>query len=478
MALAMTGRVADGVILQLADPDLIRWFVAQVREAAEAAGRDPASIKVQAAAPAHVGTREVGRERTRWFPALVSNHVVDLVNKYPREQLPDSLTGYITDRTGYDYLHHAEVGSSNASFVGDEVTDRFCVLGLRRGPRREAARARRRRRGPVQPVPDERRRGGPGGAVRPRGHPRLPGLAIAPGVDAETGTLPTGHPYARLEHGTRVVLVIPGLTLPRTHRASGTSTRTSGLARGGRRARPRRLADRPARRPSGGLDGPGHRRRLRRGRPDDVPGPSACTGSGPAGRTRCGWRSAIRTSSPGSRSGSRATSSIPTPRGPSAGSRPWPARALAVGLRCGRPAVLPAPSAPRLGRLLDARSGARRPSQGSRGPAARRRRRGWSRRHVRLEAIHCPTLVVSGGRDGAYPPGSSATCSRGCPTPSTSSTRRPATSDRALRPPAMSRRSSPRTADRPGATAPRVMGQRSLWRSRAGPAMIVGAIVR
>ena len=29
------------------------------------------------------------RERTRWFPALVSNHVVDLVNKYPRDQLPE-----------------------------------------------------------------------------------------------------------------------------------------------------------------------------------------------------------------------------------------------------------------------------------------------------------------------------------------------------------------------------------------------------
>jgi probable F420-dependent oxidoreductase len=129
MALAMTGRVADGVILQLADPDLIRWFVGQVREAASAAGRDPAAIKVQAAAPLHLGSRDLGRERTRWFPALVSNHVVDLVNKYPREQLPESLTGYISDRTGYDYLHHAEVGSSNAGFVGDEVTDRFCVLG-------------------------------------------------------------------------------------------------------------------------------------------------------------------------------------------------------------------------------------------------------------------------------------------------------------------------------------------------------------
>ena len=129
MALAMTGRIADGVILQLADPDLIRWFVGQVRAAEAAAGRPAGSVRVQAAAPAHLGDLAQCRERTRWFPALVSNHVVDHVNKYPREQLPESLTGYVRDRTGYDYLHHAEVGSSNAGFVGDDVTDRFCVLG-------------------------------------------------------------------------------------------------------------------------------------------------------------------------------------------------------------------------------------------------------------------------------------------------------------------------------------------------------------
>jgi probable F420-dependent oxidoreductase len=129
MALAMTGRVADGVILQLADPDLIRWFVGQVRDAAAAAGRDPSAIKVQAAAPAFIGPLDLARDRTRWFPALVGNHVVDLVNRYPREQLPETLTGYVQDRRGYDYHHHAEVGSSNAGFVGDEVTDRFCVLG-------------------------------------------------------------------------------------------------------------------------------------------------------------------------------------------------------------------------------------------------------------------------------------------------------------------------------------------------------------
>ena len=129
MAINMTGRVADGLILQLADPDLIRWFVSQLREAEAAAGRPAGSVRVQAAAPAHVAPRDAGRERTRWFPALVSNHVVDLVNKYPREQLPEALTGYISEREGYDYHHHAEVGSSNAAFVGDEVTDRFCVLG-------------------------------------------------------------------------------------------------------------------------------------------------------------------------------------------------------------------------------------------------------------------------------------------------------------------------------------------------------------
>jgi probable F420-dependent oxidoreductase len=128
-ALEVTARIADGLILQLADPDLIRWFVGQLREAALAAGRDPHEIKVMAAAPAHVGDIETCRDRVRWFPALVSNHVVDLVNRYEPADLPPALTGYVRDRKGYDYLHHAEVGSSNANFVGDDVVDRFSVIG-------------------------------------------------------------------------------------------------------------------------------------------------------------------------------------------------------------------------------------------------------------------------------------------------------------------------------------------------------------
>jgi probable F420-dependent oxidoreductase len=129
VALKLTGRIADGSMLQIGDPDLIRWFVSQVRDSAVEAGRDPMAIRVMAAAPAHVGDLADTRDRTRWFPALVSNHVVDLVNKYPREDLPEELTTYVRGREGYDYLHHAEVGSDNAAFVGDEIVDRFCVVG-------------------------------------------------------------------------------------------------------------------------------------------------------------------------------------------------------------------------------------------------------------------------------------------------------------------------------------------------------------
>ena len=138
-ALEMAARIADGVILQLADPDLIRWFVSQLRDQARAAGRDPGEIKVQAAAPAHVGDLEACRERVRWFPALVSNHVVDLVNRYDPAELPPALTGYVRNREGYDYLHHAGVGSSNAQFVDDEVVDRFCVIGSVADHRRKLA---------------------------------------------------------------------------------------------------------------------------------------------------------------------------------------------------------------------------------------------------------------------------------------------------------------------------------------------------
>jgi probable F420-dependent oxidoreductase len=128
--LHMAGRVADGIILQFADPALIAWCMGFVKEGARAAGRDPAQIEVMAAAPVWISKDlNVARERVRWFPALVSNHVIDLIRQYKPEDLPPELTSYVQDRGSYDYKHHCEVDSNNAEFVSDEVVDRFCILG-------------------------------------------------------------------------------------------------------------------------------------------------------------------------------------------------------------------------------------------------------------------------------------------------------------------------------------------------------------
>src|SRR6202790_3058206 len=129
-ALRTAGRIGDGVILQFADPDLIAWCMGFVREGAREAGRNPAKIAVMSAAPVWVSDDlKTAREPVRWFPALVSNHVVDLVSRYKPEELPESLVSYVQHRGKYDYLHHCEVGSDNASFVTDEIVDRFCLVG-------------------------------------------------------------------------------------------------------------------------------------------------------------------------------------------------------------------------------------------------------------------------------------------------------------------------------------------------------------
>jgi probable F420-dependent oxidoreductase len=128
--LHMAGRVADGIILQFADPDLISWCLGFVKEGARAAGRDFGKIEVMAAAPVWVSDDlNVARERVRWFPALVSNHVMDLIRQYKPEDLPPALTSFVRDRGSYDYQHHCEVDSNNRNFVSDEVVDRFCLVG-------------------------------------------------------------------------------------------------------------------------------------------------------------------------------------------------------------------------------------------------------------------------------------------------------------------------------------------------------------
>ncbi|MFD3743517.1 TIGR03842 family LLM class F420-dependent oxidoreductase [Nocardia sp. NPDC058633] len=134
-ALELTGQVADGFILQLADPDITAWTIAKVRAAAEAAGRDPLSVTICVAAPAYVtdGSAQASahaRDQCRWFGGMVGNHVADIVAKYGADgDIPAALTDYIAGRQGYDYNQHGRAGNTHADFVPDEIVDRFCLIG-------------------------------------------------------------------------------------------------------------------------------------------------------------------------------------------------------------------------------------------------------------------------------------------------------------------------------------------------------------
>jgi probable F420-dependent oxidoreductase len=135
-ALALTGEVADGFILQLADPAITEWSIAAVRAAAEASGRDPGAIEICVAAPAYVTDGSAdglghGRDQCRWFGGMVGNHVADIVGRYGADgaAIPRALSDYIAGRTGYDYNTHGKAGNAHADFVPDEVIDRFCLIG-------------------------------------------------------------------------------------------------------------------------------------------------------------------------------------------------------------------------------------------------------------------------------------------------------------------------------------------------------------
>ena len=131
-ALAVAGRVGDGVIIQLADPHIIQWIMGTARAAAEEAGRDPAALKCIVCAPSMV-TDDIAlaREETRWFPAMVSNHIQDLIERYGNDGsvIPKDLTDYVAARKFYDYNEHSRVGAKHGAFVSDEICDRFSVIG-------------------------------------------------------------------------------------------------------------------------------------------------------------------------------------------------------------------------------------------------------------------------------------------------------------------------------------------------------------
>jgi hypothetical protein len=74
---------------------------------------------------------KTARTQTRWFPAMVGNHVADIVEKYGKasDDVPRSLTEYIEGRKGYDYHEHADKDAEHLDFITDDIIDSFGILG-------------------------------------------------------------------------------------------------------------------------------------------------------------------------------------------------------------------------------------------------------------------------------------------------------------------------------------------------------------
>jgi probable F420-dependent oxidoreductase len=131
-ALAVAGSKADGLIMQLADPFIVKWATEMALASRSLAGRSESDYRVCVAAPAYVGKDLAHqRDQVRWFGGMVGNHVADIVGRYGSDSsiVPPALTDYIKGRKGYDYSHHGKADNPDVDFVPDEIIDRFCVLG-------------------------------------------------------------------------------------------------------------------------------------------------------------------------------------------------------------------------------------------------------------------------------------------------------------------------------------------------------------
>jgi alkanesulfonate monooxygenase SsuD/methylene tetrahydromethanopterin reductase-like flavin-dependent oxidoreductase (luciferase family) len=103
----------------------------QARAAAAEAGRDPDELQCLVCAPSIItDDMQEAREAVRWFPAMVSNHVMDLIERYGEDsEIPKDLTDYVKARKFYDYKDHSREGAAHGEFVTDEICDRFSVIG-------------------------------------------------------------------------------------------------------------------------------------------------------------------------------------------------------------------------------------------------------------------------------------------------------------------------------------------------------------
>lgn len=82
-ALRLAGAVADGVIMQFADVELLSWAKQFVSEGARNSGREPKRVRLMACAAEAVDLSPTDAlERTRWFARMIACDIAPLIDKH------------------------------------------------------------------------------------------------------------------------------------------------------------------------------------------------------------------------------------------------------------------------------------------------------------------------------------------------------------------------------------------------------------
>ena len=132
-ALKLIGETCDGFILQLADLSIANGRSMPSGLRPTAVGRDPDDITICVAAPAYVGPTDLPYMRDQC--PMVRRH-----GRQPRGRHRRRATATIAGAAGLDRLHQGPPGvrlqptrpvgqHPHATFVPDEIVDRFCILG-------------------------------------------------------------------------------------------------------------------------------------------------------------------------------------------------------------------------------------------------------------------------------------------------------------------------------------------------------------
>ncbi|MDP6426761.1 MAG: LLM class flavin-dependent oxidoreductase [Rhodospirillales bacterium] len=128
--LEYAGMVADGVILQIASPVVIKWCIEQLKKGVDKAGRSLQEIDIVAAAACCVGDdEEYCLNLARPFPAAVSNHIKSVLKTISRDEMPEELARVADVIKDYDYHSHGKMGASHAAAVPDEMVRDYTIIG-------------------------------------------------------------------------------------------------------------------------------------------------------------------------------------------------------------------------------------------------------------------------------------------------------------------------------------------------------------